>query len=148
MTRLKMGFAAIAMLATANCFPSVTFAQAQSQSQYAEQKSCGTRALSLFGRPYNDKEDGELTESFTYENHFNARLNRCVVLWNKMEFNNQVGTIVSEEWGLVDAYEQTAFGSYMKGSGNVAPLSCFVKGFPSCTDSRSFQTAARTYLTN
>ena len=127
------------------------FAEKQNEppamASLAVQASCAKQAAEAF------KNSGYANQLFGYENHFNARLGKCLVLISNTLVNGKQITVGEN---LSDAFEGRVFGSYIwinpgnKKFWEVSPTECYVISptgeRKDCTSSDEFDDLTKTYM--
>jgi hypothetical protein len=95
---------------------------------YELQERCGKRAEEVFKRDYSPsvpKSYGQIT--FNYENHYDARLNKCFFL--EIAMPHDKGKLIrSKDMRLFDLSENKEYGIYLDGfCDGCGPMTCYVQ---------------------
>jgi hypothetical protein len=91
------------------------------KEQYELQERCGKRAAQVWEKDYGanviNTKDGPII--INYENHYNARLNKCFFLEISVSYeqrNNR--TTTTNSWRLYDLNDNKKYGEFMSGLDN------------------------------
>jgi hypothetical protein len=120
--------ASIAILALV-CF--ATYVSAQPNKElYDLRERCGKQATEVFEREYMrvlTTENGQTR--FNYENHYNARLNKCFFLEIAVSYERQGGKpTTSKMMRLFELNDNKEYGVFMSGfSDDSLPFACLVQ---------------------
>ena len=122
--RLAIGATIVGIL----CFNTNLSAQPDKQL-YELQQRCGRFAKEVFDREYSppvlDTEHGQTV--FNYENHYNARLNKCFFLEIAVSCEKEKSTS-SKIMRLFDLSQNNEYGTFVSGPTESTPLACVVRG--------------------
>jgi hypothetical protein len=127
----------IAAFAAANL---ISTAEAEPNKMLFElQERCGKQAAEAFGSPSAISDKNILTTA-SYENHYNARLNKCFYLLT-------VTTSSLERWRLknvvlIDLHENKEYGTFM---GGTVVTSCEVRGIQ-CRTEQEWQALVKPFM--
>lgn len=150
--RVKMMRKAIVLVvATTSILTSGVTTRAQSQ---VEQAQCATRARATVQED-NSKwvllnRQGKLgyqTISFEWQNHFNTKIKRCLILATRVTSSGDVTQTTKK---LYDAFERRDYGGYLLSTSSATPLFCELptndgqKRF--CKSQKEFDAVAAEYM--
>jgi hypothetical protein len=117
------------------------------QERYELQRTCGQQSREWFKGKYG--EDGNVRDkwgqaAYSFENHYNSKLNACIVLLNKHDFRDMGTrtTIVS----LIDLNQNKVLALYWEyTSGPPGLFKCSV-GTQTCASKEQWDALAKPYL--
>ena len=107
---------------------------------YDLQEKCGKLCKEIFNKDYNGGEvliSGVIKVTYSYENHYNKKLNKCFML---LDERNRMGNVKT----LMDVNENKDYGSIRVNEGKI--MSCYVLN-KTCKPTEHWDELVKPYMT-
>jgi hypothetical protein len=147
--RVRLFLLAIAALQFLVVFSNIAYA-APSKDEYDLQERCGKLAAERFRRDWGTEglhSEKGLQTTVRFRNHYNARLNRCFVLYTVNIYTTTTAKVALRtiQLTLFEANTNKDYGTYLSADDEPRPMDCWV-GEQKCASRREFDALASQLL--